>query len=100
MAGARGGLPGRQERPRSLVSVLRRRRQGGERPISRWRTYHLAEPPKALGRRGVRLDNVALMPASALPYKDKWQAIANRLPNGEVLILLPAADKPQRKTLA
>jgi hypothetical protein len=40
------------------------------------------------------------MPASALPYKDRWRAIANRLPAGEVLLLLPAADKPQRKTLA
>src|SRR5262245_20756876 len=72
---------------------------GGVARMSRWCTYHLAEPPRPLRSRGVRLDNVALMPASALPDKEQWREIANRLPAGDVLILLPAADKPQRKTL-
>ena len=50
-------------------------------------------------RPGVRLDNVALVPASLLPQRDRYQALANRLPQGEVLLVLPHGDSPQRRTL-
>jgi hypothetical protein len=40
--------------------------------------YHLSRPPKAV--RKARLDNVALVPASLLPRKGKYQRIANNLP--------------------
>jgi hypothetical protein len=46
--------------------------------------YHIVRPPKALKR--ARLDNVALVPASLLPHKGKYQKIANNLPKGGVLI--------------
>jgi len=46
--------------------------------------YHLVRPPKAV--RNARLDNVALVPASLLPRKGKYQKIANNLPKGGVLI--------------
>ena len=46
--------------------------------------YHLVRPPRAV--RKARLDNVALVPASLLPRKGKYQTIANNLPKGGVLI--------------
>jgi hypothetical protein len=44
-----------------------------------------SKPPHALRRPGVRLDNVAVVPASLLPFKHEWQAVANGLPHGSVL---------------
>ncbi len=46
--------------------------------------YHLSRPPRVVRR--ARLDNVALVPASLLPRKGKYQKIANNLPTGGVLI--------------
>ena len=46
--------------------------------------YHIGRPPEAL--RKARLDNVALVPASLLPRKGKYQKIADNLPKGGVLI--------------
>jgi hypothetical protein len=46
--------------------------------------YRIGRPPKALKR--AKLDNVALVPASLLPRKGKYQTIANNLPTGGVLI--------------
>jgi hypothetical protein len=36
--------------------------------------------------RKARLDNIALVPASLLPRKGKYQTIANHLPRGGVII--------------
>jgi hypothetical protein len=44
----------------------------------------------------VQLDNIALLPASQLPFKKHWQAIANQLPAGSVLVYLPKKAKQQR----
>jgi len=52
--------------------------------MSRW---HLYRPPQALRRRHVQLDNVALVPASHLPRKATYQALANTLPPGAVRYL-------------
>lgn len=60
------------------------------------RTSRFTGPPRGLTRRGVKLDNIALVPASLLPFKPEWQAIANELPDGETLIVLPAQAKQQR----
>ena len=51
-------------------------------------------PPRAL--RKARLDNIAIVPGSLLPYRAAYQALANRLPPGDVLIVLPtdAAEPP------
>jgi hypothetical protein len=51
--------------------------------------------PKALQRLGVRLDNVALVPASLLPYKNEWQAVANGLHTGGVLLC--STTNPKQK---
>ncbi len=54
--------------------------------------YHIVRAPKAVRR--ARLDNVALVPASLLPHKGKYQTIANNLPKGGVLIC--QTEKQQR----
>jgi hypothetical protein len=46
--------------------------------------YHVVRAPRAVRR--ARLDNVALVPASLLPRKGKYQKIANNLPKGGILI--------------
>ena len=51
-------------------------------------------------RRGEpRLDHPALVPASLLPHKATYQRLANQLPAGAVLVVLPAEDSPERRTL-
>ena len=57
----------------------------------------ISPPPQAL--RKAKLDNLALVPASLLPYKAEYQAIANQQPPGSTLIVLPSSDKRQRTTL-
>ena len=54
-------------------------------------------PPKAL--RGARLDNLAIVPASLLPHKAEWQALANNLPSGSTLIVLPRTPGAAREAL-
>ncbi len=54
--------------------------------------YQIVRPPKAV--RHARLDNVALVPASLLPRRGKYQKIANNLPKGGVLIC--QTNKKQR----
>ena len=55
--------------------------------------------PRALRRPQVRLDNLTLVPASLLPRKADYEAIADQLPRGEVLLVLPPADSPERTTM-
>lgn len=42
------------------------------------------QPPKALYK--ARLDNIAIVPTSQLPFKNVWQKVANNLPQGSVLL--------------
>lgn len=60
------------------------------------RDYRLLRPPQSMRKSTVHLDNVALVPASLLPLKPLWQAIANDLPDGETLIILPLGWKQKR----
>jgi hypothetical protein len=60
------------------------------------RQSHLSRPPRSVRRSAVHLDNVALVPASHLPFQEHWQRVANDLPRGGVLILLPDRAKQQR----
>ena len=46
--------------------------------------YHIGKPPRAI--RKAKLDNIALVPASLLFQKGKYQTIANNLPGRGVLI--------------
>lgn len=48
----------------------------------------------------VNLDNIALVPASLLPFKAEWQQLANGLPAGGVLICVPERGKCLRETLS
>jgi hypothetical protein len=45
----------------------------------------VGEPPRALQH--ARLDNIALVPASLLPYKGRYQSLANTYPTGSVLCI-------------
>jgi hypothetical protein len=45
---------------------------------------HIGKPPRAI--RKAKLDNIALVPASLLFRKGKYQTIANNLPGRGVLI--------------
>src|SRR5436309_4435779 len=58
-----------------------------------------SRPPRALRRPGVRLDNVALVPASLLPFKKEWQAVANQLPKGSVLLCSTSTNARQRRIM-
>ncbi len=53
---------------------------------------HFGKPPRAI--RKAKLDNIALVPASLLFQKGKYQTIANNLPGEGVLIC--EADKKER----
>ncbi len=46
--------------------------------------YQFSKPPRAI--RKAKLDNIALVPASLLSRKGKYQTIANNLPGRGVLI--------------
>ena len=59
--------------------------------------YHLGKSPRAL--RKARLDNLALVPASLLPFKEQWQDLANSKPGEHVLIVLPKVEKRPRRVL-
>ncbi len=54
---------------------------------------------RALRRPQVKLDHLTLVPASLLPRKADYEALANELPRGEVLLVLPPADSPERHTM-
>jgi hypothetical protein len=46
--------------------------------------YRITKPPQAF--RKAQLDNIALVPASLLSQKGKYQTIASNLPKGGILI--------------
>ena len=55
--------------------------------------------PRAVRRPQVKLENLTLVPASLLPRKADYEAIANALPRGEVLLVLPPPGSPERETM-
>ncbi len=59
--------------------------------------YHLIKHPRAV--RKARLDNLALVPASLLPFKEQWQEVANSKAGEHVLIVLPKMEKRPRRVL-
>jgi hypothetical protein len=56
--------------------------------------YYIGKPPRAI--RKAKLDNIALVPASLLFNKGKYQTIANNLPGRGVLIC--QAEKQEQIT--
>lgn len=61
------------------------------------KSYRITQPPRSVRR--ARLDNLALLPGNLLLSKSRWQRMANQLPEGEVLIVLPRKEGPSRKLL-
>ncbi len=59
----------------------------------------LKEPPSTFKHPSVKFDNVALVPASLLPLKSEWQAIANSLPQGEILVITPSNQSTKSDTM-
>ncbi len=59
--------------------------------------YHLIKSPRAV--RKAKLDNLALVPASLLPFKDQWQEVANSKAGEHVLIVLPKVENRSQNVL-
>lgn len=49
--------------------------------------FNFTNPPEQLNK--AKLDNIALVPASLLPFKKQYQEVANNLPQGSILICIP-----------
>ena len=67
--------------------------------MRRWYYPSSHRGPQAWRRPQVRLDNLMLVPASLLPRKADYEALANALPRGEVLLVLPPADSRERSAM-
>jgi hypothetical protein len=61
------------------------------------RTYRFTRPPRAI--RHAHLDNLALVPGSLLPYKREYPQLANNLPKGAILMILPETDQRLRQAV-
>jgi hypothetical protein len=59
--------------------------------------YRLTTPPQALVH--ARLDNIAIVPASMLPFKQALQELINNLPAGAVFLCHASENTRQRKLL-
>src|SRR5687768_4976679 len=59
--------------------------------------YRLTRPPKAL--RTAKLDNIAIIPASMLPFKKILQEHLSKLPQGAVFLCHIKENNRQRKLL-
>src|SRR4051794_7467189 len=77
----------------ALLHIIRLRRVAARRG----RVLRMTQAPAPLHQRGLLLDNVALVPASLLPLKAAWQKLANELPEGDMLIVLPTSGAAQEK---
>jgi hypothetical protein len=59
--------------------------------------YRFTNPPQSFRR--ARLDNIAIVPASALPYRDSLREILNDLPKGGVLLCHSGENPKQDRIL-
>ena len=50
-----------------------------------------ARPSSRIGQR-FRSDNITLIPASQLPFREHWEQIAQGLPAREALLVVPAEE--------
>jgi hypothetical protein len=60
-------------------------------------THPIKPAPSALNR--ARLDNIALVPGSLLPSIERCQQMANTLPRGAALIVVPSKNPAQKQAL-
>jgi hypothetical protein len=61
-----------------------------------YRPYRFTRAPGAIRRPGVVLENIALVPASLLPFKRQWQRVANGMPKGSVLLCSTSNRRQQQ----
>ena len=61
------------------------------------KSWSLGNPPRAV--RTAKLDNLLLVPASALSQKDRYQKLANSLSRGRVLIVTSSTDDRKSEIL-
>src|SRR5215831_296728 len=59
--------------------------------------YRFTKPPKALLK--ARLDNIAIVPASMLPFKETLQELIHTLPQGAVFLCHAEENTRQKKVL-
>jgi hypothetical protein len=59
--------------------------------------YRFTHPPKALLK--AKLDNIAIVPASMLPFKETLQELMNTLPQGAVFLCHAEENTRQKKVL-
>jgi hypothetical protein len=62
------------------------------------RKYNYLKARNLFSEGAMTLDNVVLAPANLLSFKTQWQKVANSLPQGGILIVLPSASR-QREIL-
>ena len=60
-------------------------------------SYRFTKPPKALLK--ARLDNIAIVPASMLPFQKSLQELIDALPQGAVFLCHAEENTKQRKLL-
>jgi hypothetical protein len=59
--------------------------------------YRFTKPPQSIRR--ARLDNIAIVPASALPFRDSLREIISDLPKGGVLLCHTGQNPRQERIL-
>src|ERR671923_1021788 len=59
--------------------------------------HKLTKPPEALLK--ARMDNIAIVPASMLPFQKTLQELINKLPKGAVFLCHAEENTRQRKLL-
>jgi hypothetical protein len=59
--------------------------------------YMRFRAPKAI--RAAKLDNIAIVPASQLPFRAVWQQVANTLPQGSILLYHFPQSKPYQQIM-
>lgn len=61
------------------------------------RRHRFRQAPRRV--RNAQLENVALVPGNLFPFKKEYQAIANELPVGSTLIILPKSESRSKRAL-
>jgi hypothetical protein len=59
--------------------------------------YRFTNPPKALKRPGIQLDNFSLVSASLLSDMSAYQALTDRQRKGTAVLVLPSSSSPLKR---
>ncbi len=55
--------------------------------------------PRTIQQPRIKLHNLALVPASLIPLKARWEQLANQLPSGDALLIVPRHETPLKQTM-